>query len=630
MCGIAGILAFSSEGVKALPKMEDALACLAMRGPDGHGIFRDDTVALGHTRLAIIDTSADANQPMLDESGRYVLIFNGEFFNYLQHKNELIAAGEKFKTESDTEVLLKLFILHGEKCLEKINGFFAFAVWDKQEKKLFLARDRYGIKPLYYFVDEDKLIFASSMNAMVKMGVPKEIDNDSLFIYLQLNYIPSPASIYKNVQKLLPAHYIKADQKEIRETVQYYSIPAPNPESSSVLNYPDACNKLSELMEDAVKLRLISDVPLGTFLSGGLDSSIITALAARHSKGIQSFSIGFKDEPFFDETRFAIALAKKHGTDHHVYSLTTEDLFEQLDATLDTIEEPFADSSALAVSILCRLTRKEVTVALSGDGADELFGGYRKHRAALMAMETGLLGGILASASPILKKIPQSRNGAIADRFRKLSRFAEGLSMPEDERYWRWCSMATEEEAARLGKHRPSQKYTDLKQSFLSLLNDPDSMNGIFRADVGMVLQGDMLVKADTMSMAHSLEVRVPFLDYRIVDLAFNLPSTYKINKNEGKKILRDTFGNLLPQELLDRPKQGFEVPLLKWFRGGLKDRILNEWLNDDFIIEQDIFDIEIVRELKKKLFSANPGDIHARIYGLIVFQHWYIKYHKA
>lgn len=390
MCGIAGVYAFKEAGKENFSLLNNAIETLAKRGPDSKGTFLEKNVALGHTRLSIIDTSNAAAQPFTDDSGRYTIIFNGEFYNYKEHRQQLIKKGIPFRSTSDTEVLLQLFIEEGPACLEKVNGFFAFAVYDKEKDELFIARDRFGIKPLIVYADEDKLLFASEMKAMIALGIQKVIDEVSLYTYLQLNYIPPQHSIFKQVWKLESGHYLLVN-KNGTDKKQYYSINQ-NPVN---LSYEAAQKKLKELLEASVQRRLVADVPLGAFLSGGIDSSIITALAAKHTKNLNTFSIGYKDEPLFDETQYAALVAKKYKTNHTVFSLSNDDLYANLNEVLDYIDEPFADSSALAVHILSMHTRKHVTVSLSGDGADEIFSGYNKHMAEFKARQKGVLAMLL-------------------------------------------------------------------------------------------------------------------------------------------------------------------------------------------------------------------------------------------
>jgi asparagine synthase (glutamine-hydrolysing) len=626
MCGITGIYAFSDKGKEAFALMSPAVQCLRQRGPDGEGTYTDGPVTLGHTRLAVIDTSSAGAQPMSDTSGRYTIVFNGEFFNYRQHRQALLEKGIPFRTHTDTEVLLHLYITEGVRCLDHINGFFAFAVYDKLEQSLFIARDRMGVKPLYIFQDADRLMFASELKSLMALGIPKELDTASLFIYLQLNYIPAPFSIFRNVQKLLPGHYMTVRGSEVRSS-RYYSIPFDDSRPSEE-SYESLQKRCFTLMEKAVERRMVSDVPLGSFLSGGIDSSVITALASQRTSHLKTFSIGFKNAPRFDETYYAALVAKQYRTDHTVFSLSNEDLYEHLHAVLDYTDEPFADSSALPVFILSRYTRRHVTVALSGDGADEAFGGYNKHRAEQLMRSSVLRKTLLKYASPLLDYMPRSRESRISNTLRQLSRFAEGARLSAAERYWRWCAFRDEEDARRLlSKPFSQHEYEERKTVWLSPVTGRRSLNEVLYADMQLVLPNDMLTKVDLMSMANSLEIRNPFLDYELVDFAFTVPSAYKVSSRGQKTILRDTFRSLLPAELYNRPKQGFEVPLLGWFRSELKALILEDLLDDTFIRSQGIFSVLEVQKLKKRLFSANPGDVHAQVWGLIVFQHWWKKW---
>jgi asparagine synthase (glutamine-hydrolysing) len=633
MCGIAGAVSFSEKGRRSLEELDAAISCLNKRGPDSRGIYRDGNVALGQTRLAIIDLSPGGSQPMTDASGRYTIIFNGEFFNYKDHKDFVISKGYNLKSTSDTEVLLHLYIIEGEKCLQRINGFFALAIYDKQKQTLFLARDRAGVKPFYWYKDGDKLLFGSEMKALLNMGIPKELDEASLFMYLQLNYIPGPSSIFKDVFKLLPGHYLKLNIQSSEYRIEkFYEVPEPGHENLS-LSYDKAQKKLYDLMDGAVARRLVSDVPLGAFLSGGIDSSVVSALAAHHTKQLKTFSIGFRDEPLFDETRYANLVAKKIGSDHTVFSLTNDDLYNHLFNVLDYIDEPFADSSALNVYILSMYTRKHVTVALSGDGADELFGGYHKHEAERRARSGGMANQLIKGGNPLWKMLPKSRNTAYGNTFRQLQRFSTGLNLDDKKRYWLWACIANEDEAseilqANLANGNALKNYIQRKERILDPIHGKN-LNEIFYADVQLPLANDMLTKVDLMSMANSLEVRTPFLDYTVIDFAFSLPAEYKIRADGRKRIVRDAFRHLLPAELYTRSKQGFEVPLLKWFQTGLKSLITDDLLSKEFIREQNLFNYENIMQLQKKLFSNNPGDADARMWALVVFQYWWKKYYK-
>jgi len=633
MCGIAGVVALNEKGRSALPGIQEALACLKKRGPDADGIYTHGNVAMAHTRLSIIDTSDSGAQPMTDPSGRYTLIFNGEFFNYLEHRKGLLDKGVVLRSHSDTEVLLHLYILEGENCLRHVNGFFSLAIYDREEESIFLARDRMGIKPFLYYADENTFLFASEMKALMAMGIPRVIDRTSLYSYFQLNYIPEPYSILEGVKKLSPGHFLKISKggNDLREK-QYYAIPYDEKKDDAVYtggSYQQAQKKLFELLDASVQRRLISDVPLGAFLSGGLDSSVIVALAARHTQQLKTFSIGFKDEPYFDETYYANLVAEKYKTDHTAFNLSTADLLNDLFPALDYLDEPFADSSALAVHILSRETRKHVTVALSGDGADELFGGYNKHRAEYNARHAGFKHRMISLGYPLWKILPQSRNSKYGNLFRQLDRFADGMHKSPAQRYWRWASVATQDEASRLLGIIPldKQEFESRQAGLLQHINGKYSLNDVLVTDMKLVLPGDMLRKVDSMSMANSLEVRVPLLDYKVVDFAFSLPSSFKITSAGRKVILRETFAHLLPRELVMRRKQGFEIPLHRWFNNELKSLLTNDLLEDNFIREQNLFAPAEVKHIKSKLFSSNPGEAAAKAWALLAFQYWWKKY---
>lgn len=593
------------------------------RGPDNNGFYTVTHAALGHARLSIIDTSDASAQPFYSADKRYVVVYNGEFFNYKEHREALQKKGISFHTSGDTEVLLQLYITQGESFLENLNGFFAIAIYDTLENSLFLARDRYGIKPLFYYLDNNRLIFASELRALLKYPIEKKLDISSLIEYLQLNYVPAPYTMLEGIKKFPTGHYAKIKPGQTIDIKPYYN--EPFPQKSLAVSYPDAQKAFYTLLDDAVQNRLISDVPLGTFLSGGLDSSAISALAAKHKPDLMTFSIGYKNEPLFDESYYAELVSNKLKTRHHTFKLDNEDFYNELFKVLDAIDEPFGDSSAIPMHILSRKTKEHVTVALSGDGGDELMGGYNKHAAEFRMRNSFLLSPLFILASPVLKQLPQSRNSKLGNLARQGLKLAEGAKLNTKDRYWRWASIAKEDEALALLKSGNGTSYNQRKKDILTSLNN--DFNSVLYTDLKLVLQNDMLVKVDSMSMANSLEVRSPLLDYRLVDLLFSLPSSYKINSTEQKRILRDSVAHLLPQEVLLRKKHGFEVPLLKWFQTDLQDFIENLWLNDKYIEEQGLFNIGAIKALKRQVQSNSPGDSVARIWGLIAFQQWYKKY---
>ena len=625
MCGITGVYSFSERGDFFLDQILSATEVMIHRGPDAQSSKIFENVALGHVRLSIIDTDARSNQPFTEESGRYTIVFNGEVFNFQEIKNKLIGLGHVFHTTSDTEVVLKSYIQFGEQILPMLNGFFAFAIYDNQQKSLFIARDRMGIKPLHYFLDEDKLLFASEMKSLLSYSIPRKIDYCTLYQYLQLNYVPAPWSMIEGVQKLQPGTWMQINGKDMK-CGTYYQIP--KTESFPVLNYEQAQQQLMRLMDASIERRLISDVPLGSFLSGGIDSSIIATIAAQKVTKLNTFSIGYAEEPLFDETEYAELVAKKIGSDHHALKLTNDDLFGSLRRVFDYIDEPFADSSALVVNLLSEYTKKHVTVALSGDGADELFSGYNKHAAEYAARKKGVLSQIVRTGVPLWRILPQSRNGKLSNKFRQLNRFADGMGLSDADRYWQWASITNEKDALNLLVLSPDiQEYTDRKKEILSQLSKNSSFNNVLYTDLKLVLQSDMLVKVDLMSMDHALEVRTPFLDYTVVDFVSQLPVDYKINAGIRKRILQETYRPMLPEAIFNRKKHGFEVPLLKWFQTDLRSMITDDLLSEALIVQQNIFNPQAIGELKYRLFSSNPGDAAAKVWALIVFQHWWKKY---
>lgn len=633
MCGIAGIIFKDFNSIDS-QLIVDATARLKSRGPDNQATFAHQNVHLGHRRLSIIDTSASAHQPMSDSSQNYTIVFNGEIFNFKSIKNELIAKGYQFQTQGDTEVLLYAYIEWKEQCLEKLNGFFSLCIFDKNENTLFIARDRMGIKPLSYYYDDNYFAFSSELKAFFALPIKKAIDYTSLQLYFQLNYIPAPASIYKNIKKLLPGHFLKYHLSSHQfEIEKYFSLSEPSKTAKKNISYEDAQKQLRAEIEKSVQLRMVSDVPLGAFLSGGIDSSIIVNVASQFTDKLNTFSIGFADNHFFDETQYAELVAKKFKTNHTVFKLTNKELFESMQGLFDYIDEPFADSSALLVNILSQKTREKVTVALSGDGGDELFAGYNKHLAEYRIRNKGMKEWGVKTLHPLWKMFPQARHSKYANLFRQLDRFATGAKMNNQERYWRWCSFIEESEASKYFAKdiKLSEEYKAIKSHYTQgISNENGSLNDNLWADINLVLPNDMLTKVDLMSMANSLEVRVPLLDHNIVEFANSLPVEYKINPHIKKRILQDAYRNTLPTELYNRPKKGFEVPLLQWMRNELKDLIVNDLLSDKFISEQGIFNISYIQELKNRMFSNNPGDVHAQIWALLIFQNWYKKYHLA
>ena len=617
MCGITGYKVFDSVDRHLEKSLIEAMKKLGHRGPDSKGNYIQNKIGLGHTRLSIIDTSDLGNQPMSDSSGRYTLIFNGEIYNYKELKKELF--GITLKSACDTEVLLHLLIKHGTEGLEKLNGFFALAFYDKKEDELLIARDRMGIKPLHFYRDQNQLIFGSEMKALLEFPIPRTLNREALHWYLKLNYLPGHLSMLEGVQKLEPGHFILVRGQEL--TIEaFWKMEKPD---KSQMDYESAKSDLVQLMDKSVKSRLMTDVPLGAFLSGGTDSSAVVSLASRHHQNIDTFSIGYRDHSYFDETQYAELVAKKFNTNHHTFSLTNDDLLSDLDSVLDYIDEPFADSSAIPTYILSKHVSKHVKVALSGDGADELFGGYYKHLALERSLKPSILNHLLRSLNPIISNLPQSRSGKWTNIFRRLDRFGRMINNSPSERYWMLASLTND--SGHLLKEQIDQGNSDkFKKKYLS--SNPN-LSDYLDADLQIVLPGDMLTKVDLMSMANSLEVRVPFLDKDVVQFARSLPDNFKIKGSMRKRIVQDAFRKILPEELYNRPKKGFEVPLLYWMRNELLTDLDHTVFNSQYLEEQGVFNTQNVMHLRSILISKNPRDVHATVWALFVFQKWFKRY---
>jgi len=619
MCGITGVFSRNDNGGKYFGKLPDALLTLRQRGPDYSATKGGEHFLFGHARLSIIDTSEASHQPFVSEDGRYTMVFNGEIFNFREIRTELEKAGFSFTTSGDTEVVLKSFIHFGVRCFAKFNGFFAIAIFDSLQQRLILARDRFGIKPLLYYSDGSAFIFASEMKALMQYPIRRTLDEQSVYEYFRLTYIPEPDSVFQEVKKLQPAHYAVVT-KDKTEFNAYYSIA----HEGFTGTYEDACDRLIELLSDSVRMRLISDVPIGTFLSGGIDSSIISVLAAQHNPQIHAYSIGFPDAPYYDESAFAAEVAQKHGLQHTIIPVTESDFLKALPSVLDYIDEPFADSSAIAVNVLSSFVKKHVTVALSGDGADEIFGGYRKHRALAMIARANRAKMMAFTAAAALPGV-FGRGSRVSDKMRQARRMGRVASMRPGERYLFLAAFHSGREVSHL-LHLSRHYSMDRVRNQLDL-SHPSDMNSVLRNDVKLVLAGDMLRKADLMSMAASLEIRSPFLDHRIIDFAFSLPSKWKFDSLNTKKILTDTYRDILPESIISRPKHGFEVPVGKWMNGALLNEIKTNWFEDRFIRHQGIFHPEKIQRLKHQVERGKGLRDQSLLWSVIVFQNWWKKH---
>ena len=621
MCGITGIFSYTGEAVSFDNKVRLSLDSLKHRGPDNSGIKIFDYAILGHTRLSIIDLSDKAAQPMCYD--RFCIVFNGEIYNYRELKRDLLQKGIVFNTESDTEVLLALYKVYGKDMLPLLNGDFAFAIYDVGKKELFIARDRFGIKPLYFINGNGFFAFASELNALeYYFDKLPGIDPVSMRIFFEYTYIPAPFTIYNNVRKLAAGSYIVVSQDKTLIS-SYYDIDrlfylSAQQEERNIEK------KLSEELDSAVRRRLVADVEVGAFLSGGVDSSIVAALAKKHLNKLHTFNIGFPDYPYYDETVYAKNVAKHIGSEHTVFEITDKKFNDTIFEFLDLMSEPFADSSALAFYILSKRTAKDIKVVLSGDGADELFGGYNKHRAFFMAEKPGKLKNLFIRF--IFNLLPEgNRHSFLGDYMRKLKKFSQLVSLDTVDKYiYLACFNCKYVQSSDFVVPVNERAYKLRIREMTLPVKTFGGLKGFLLNDVYLVLQNDMLYKADYHSMLNALEVRVPFLDHNVVETAFSISDDMKVNSVEGKIILKNTFGYLLPSEVFERKKHGFEVPVTSYLQNNFAE--FSNLFDEKFIYEQGIFSFDFVKKLERMLKSNSHSLYASMIWSYIVFQTWWSK----
>lgn len=591
MCGICGIL--NRSGRPADPVLLERMATsLTHRGPDDAGYYVHAQVGLGHRRLNIIDLDT-GHQPIFNENGRCVLIFNGEIYNYLELRRGLAERGHVFSTKTDTEVILHLYEEKQERCLEDLRGMFSFALWDDEKKELFFARDRLGKKPFFYYVDDERFLFASEIKAVLKNDISRDLDTDAVFDFFKYQFIPSPRTIFRKIRKLPPGHFGKVSKNSFVLN-RYWDIPVREDgfQGRSLASLED---ELDSLLSEATKIRLISDVPLGAFLSGGLDSSLVVALMKKHSNApVKTFAIGFKEKSY-DESGFAARAAQAIQTDHKKFDVEYRilDILETLVAHFD---EPFGDSSAIPTYYLSQFTKENVTVALSGDGGDELFGGYRRYIAhKLGRFFTRIPSGIrkFAFENPV-KKLPVRSGYYGTSLTKKLKLFAKASQRIESGRFYLPQIFEEPEVRSVFGDRRlrlRTHAYDDLLYAEFRKADRFDDLTKLMWFDLHYYLPDDILVKVDRMSMRHSLEVRAPYLDQRVVEYAFNLPLEFKIHRLTGKYILKKIARNYLPRDIVARKKQGFMVPLDAWFKAELiplfTEKVLNNEMFERAVVER-------------------------------------------
>lgn len=621
MCGIAGIIK-SKENIQEV-ELKNICNHLQKRGPDEEGFFIDGRIGLGHKRLSIIDLES-GSQPMVSENGELVIVFNGEVYNFLQLKKELLQKGYTFRTNSDTEVLIIAYQAYGlEGLLNKIEGMFAFALFDKKKDCIYLVRDKFGEKPLYYYTNEESFSFASELKAIEGLIPFKEIDLDALNLFLSLTYIPAPHTIYKGIKKLEAGHYLIIKPNGEFNLYRYYDLLERLKEKVPVNDYETEKEHLRTLLYQSVKERMIADVPIGAFLSGGIDSSIITAVMTEISeKPINTFSIGFLEKEY-DESARAKLVAEKVQSNHTVHFLDYKDVVQLIDDIILYYDEPFGDSSAIPSFYVAKLAREQVTVVLTGDCADELFGGYEKYLGQWYAKKLkGLPKGISLPLKFIINHLPHTRwTNSFLRRAKKVINNANLSAF--DLHYSYMCLGFNEAERFSLLK---KEKFKEVKGEIEKLFSsfEGNDLEKGFYTDLKVVLEGDMLAKVDRICMQNSLEARIPFLDSKLVEAAYRMPVEYKIKGKEKKRILKDTFKHLLPDETVKYRKKGFGVPVDYWFKNQLKPE-LDQLLDKNFIEKQGIFNFSEIEKLVREHMSGKENH-KGKLWSLFVFQKWYIR----
>ena len=587
---------------------------LAHRGPDAQGIFFDAAagIGLGHRRLSIIDLSEAANQPFISYDGRYRIAFNGEVYNFGEVKAELQKARPDipYHTTSDTEVVLNSFIAWGADAVQKWNGMFALAIWDSVEEKLTLFRDRVGKKPLFYFWDGQNFAFASELKGLKNLPIiPKDIDYDAIQHFLHLGYVPEPHTIYKKVKKMKAGAMMTVTKNELKQTV-YWDIRSKI--TTNVLSEPvEAKAQLSALLTDSVSHRMISDVPLGTFLSGGVDSSLVTAIAQSVSKTrVKTFSLGFKEKKF-NESTYAQQVADHLHTDHHTLVVSEKDAIDNMEQFLDVFDEPFSDSSAFPTMLVSKLAREHVTVALTGDGGDELFHGYGMYTWA-ERMNKPMLWNFRKPIGAAMKAGP-NRYKRAADLFKAGTKEKLPAHIFSQEQYL----FSEKELSGVLTKPLPYENLTFAEAGLRSLT--PTEKQAFF--DFNYYLKDDLLVKVDRSSMRYSLETRCPLLDYRLVEFAANLAPALKTNNGTQKYLLKEVLYDYLPKEIFDRPKWGFAIPLIQWLQHDLH-YLIDDYLNEGVINKQGVVNYATVASLKAR-FEKGEHYLYNRLWVLILLHKW-------
>jgi asparagine synthase (glutamine-hydrolysing) len=627
MCGIAGFTTLRARPDQARERIREMTGALAHRGPDGEGYYEDPHIQLGHRRLSIIDLPGGA-QPMATADGRYQLVFNGEIYNYLELRQELEGRGARFATVSDTEVLLQQCARLGPAGLDGLNGMFAFALWDRDRRELLLARDRLGKKPLYYAPLHGELIFASELKSLLRHpGLERKLDVLSVSKYFTFGYIPAPHTIFEGIFKLEPGHYLVFRDGELRK-VCYWDIPMEDYPISGK-NVDECASDVLALLRDSVIKRLRSDVPLGVFLSGGIDSSAITALAAPSITGrLHTFSVGF-EESSYDESPYARQVAERYGTEHHHEVLSLQRAVGLMPEVMQIMDEPFGDASILPTYLLSQFTVRHVKVCLGGDGGDELFAGYPSFQAhklmeRLSFLPTSWRDALVRWA----RRIPVSHRYASLDFL--VQQFFKGAGISPEIRFFLWMGCYGNDQKRQLLSPEVQQELIR-KNPFEDILNYVRQSRLVRDFEriqylcMKMYLQDDILVKVDRASMAHGLEVRAPFLDHNLVEYAAGIQSAYKLHGFTTKYVLKRAVRDLLPPAIVHRRKAGFMIPVATWLARDLRPQ-LEELCAPDELAKVGLFNVEYVQQMLRDHF-ASARDYRKQLWSLLAFLLWRRQY---
>ena len=622
MCGFAGQVIFRGINKGDLRgRLNRALERLQPRGPDKQRCWFDDRCGLANTRLSIQDLSEAGDLPMAEHG--LVIAYNGEIYNFKELREELKCLGYIFRSNADTEILLAGWRAWGEELIPKLNGMFAFALWDPLSSELILVRDRLGKKPLLYMLQADGISFASDLIALEKLlDHTPELDDSALKLFFSLRFIPEPICIAQGVKKLMAGHIVRVTS-EGSNVRRWYSDSVK--EIPIYKNMGEAAYDLVKRFDSAVNCRLVADVPIGIFLSGGIDSALVAASSVRSMSRVKTFTVGFADTAKYYEERPQAALVAKYlDTDHEELEISSGDVRNALDGVFCGLDEPFADSSAIPTFMLSREISGRVKVALTGDGSDEIFGGYRKYQGELLAKRYQTMPLILREKviEPIVSILPESKSSYLLEHIRRLRRFITHASKDEIGRQVGWMKLLGDNEITELflnAGHAPDLEklVRDLRSKCVS----KDTLNAMLYADTRLGLPGDMLVKTDRMSMANGLEVRSPFLDYRVVECAEAMPSQFKITLGKGKRILRHAFADRLPEQVFSLPKKGFEIPIADWLVGPLKD-LTERSIDPERLRRQGIFRPEVPKTWYESL-KKGRRDTSERLWALIAFQAW-------